>query len=111
MNNPYLSELHKKYNNWIKSLDFYADELKTFTSRLEEVVMRNTKREVRAQIEHFQNQFIREKEVIDILKHDIAQDEKWLVANAKRNNVATDHRRVEENEKLVDRMETFELEA
>ena len=107
MNQPYLSELHTRYENWIKELLFYKDEIRTYNSRLGEVVLKNTKVEVTALIEQFQNQFILQNEVIDILKHDIKADRKRLVKNAQANNVATDHRRVEDNEDLSYRMDRF----
>ncbi len=107
MSEKYLNELHKEYSQWNKDLGFYADELATFNHRLEEIITSNTKTEVTSQVEHFQNQFIRQKEVIDILKHDLNAEEAKLVANVKANNVATDHRKTEENLKLVDQYETF----
>jgi len=105
---PLLGELHTRYAKWLKDLNFYKDEVRTFNSRLEEVVVKNTKIEVTALIEQYQNQFIRQNEVIDILKHDIAEDHKRLVASAQKNNIATDHRHVDENTQLTDRMERFE---
>ena len=104
---PYLSELHVRYTSWLKDLEFYRDEVKTFNTRLEEIVVRNTKIEITSQVEQFQNRFIRQNEVIDILHHDIAKDHKRLVYNAKSNNVATDRRRVEDNLELTQRMSTF----
>lgn len=108
MNTELISDLHNRNQSWIKHLEFCEDELKTFNNRLNEVVMVNNKIEVTSRIEQFQNQFIRQNEVIDILKHDIRQDEMRLVNNARVNNVATDHRRMEANQFLVDGMETFE---
>ncbi|MCB0733825.1 MAG: hypothetical protein H6608_04890 [Flavobacteriales bacterium] len=103
----YITELHAKYNIWIKELEFYRDELKTFNNRLGDIVSQNTKTEITSQVEHFQNQFIRENEVIDILQHDIREEEHKLAENAMENNVATDHRKVEEDTELNDRMDTF----
>ena len=103
----YLNDLHKQYASWTKDLAFYKDEITTFVKRLEEIVSQNTKTEVTAQVEHFQNQFIRQNEVIDTLQHDIHEAEHKLVQNAKANNVATDHRKTEENAALVDQMKMF----
>ena len=107
MAQKYLIDLHKEYTKWTKALDFYKDEISTFKHRLEEIIIRNTETEVTAQVEHFQNQFIRQNEVIDILKHDIHEAEHTLVLNAKENNVATDHRMVEEDAALADQMTMF----
>ncbi|MFY0643970.1 MAG: hypothetical protein JXR19_05850 [Bacteroidia bacterium] len=104
----YLSELHKEHVQWTKKLNFAKDEIKTFQNRLSEIVMANTKTEVLASLEHFQNQFIRQNEVIDEILHIIHLEEDKIVANAKQNNVATDHRKAAENEDLVDQMVSFE---
>jgi uncharacterized protein YjcR len=107
MNQPYLSELHTRYEDWIKELLFYKDEIRTYNTRLEELVLKYTKVEVTSLIEQFQNQFILQNEVLDGLKHDIKADRKRLVKNAQANNVATDHRRIEDNEDLAYRMDRF----
>lgn len=107
-NQKYLSELHQEHGEWTKKLNFVKDEISSFKNRLEEVVSANSKTEVLAEVEHFQNQFIRQNEVIDHLLHDINAEEDKVVENAKSNNVATDHRKMEENTKLVDRMTTFD---
>jgi predicted RNase H-like nuclease (RuvC/YqgF family) len=65
------SDLHFEHNQWRSELAFWEDELKSFKNRLEELVNRWTDKEVLAQLEHFQNSFIRHGEVIDILHHDI----------------------------------------
>lgn len=104
----YLSELHNEHNDWGKALDFARDEIKTYKNRLSEVVMANTKTDVLAQVEHFQNQFIRHNEVIDELKHAIHEEEEIIASNAKENNVATDHRKAAENMELLDQMDTFD---
>ncbi len=104
----YLSELHREHNDWEKALDFARDEISSFKNRLSEIVMANTKTEVLAQVEHFQNQFIRHNEVIDQLKHSIHAEEEKIAAIAQANNVATDRRKAKENMKLLDQMDSFD---
>lgn len=103
----HLGELHTEHTNWSKKLNFVKDEIASYKNRLEDVVQANTKTEVLAELEHFQNQFIRQNEVIDELLHDINAEEAKVVASAKSNIVASDHRRMDENTELVERMETF----
>ncbi|MBR9861316.1 hypothetical protein GYB22_11325 [bacterium] len=107
MKEKYISELHNDHKEWSTQLNFAKDEIQSFNNRLMEVVRSNTKQEVLAPLEQFQNQFIREKEVIDQLLHDINEDENRIVNNAKENNVATDHRKLEVNQDLEDRMSRF----
>jgi hypothetical protein len=104
----YLQDIHKENQEWLKSLDFAKDEIETYRNRLGEITQKNTKTDVLAPAEHFQNQFIRHCEVIDELKHDINAEEHRIVENAKANNVATDHRKVEQNAGLVARMGSFD---
>jgi hypothetical protein len=65
------SDLHFEHVHWQRELFFWEDELKSFTKRIEELVVRWTNNEMLAQLEHFRNQFIRQKEVIDELQHEI----------------------------------------
>ncbi len=103
----HVSEIHADLTNWVKELVFYKDEVKTFQTRLEEVVKQNNKMEVLAEVEHFQNQFIRQLEVIDTLKHDFKQFENVLTANVMANPVASDHRQMAFPVELIDQHETF----
>ena len=67
----YNSDLHFEHVHWRRELSFWEDEIKSFKNRLEELVMRWTDKDVMAQLEHYQNQFIRQNEVIDGLQHQI----------------------------------------
>jgi len=67
----YNSDLHFEHNQWCSELAFWEDELKSFKNRLEELVNRWTDKEMLAQLEHYQNAFVRHGEVIDTLQHDI----------------------------------------
>lgn len=106
-NRKYMSDLHFEHSMWKNALAFYTEELQIFTNRLEEVVSKNTSHEMAASAEHFQNHFIREKEVIDILNHDINAHEKTLVEFAKDHPIAVDHVYFDNHTGLEDRMETF----
>ena len=103
----YLLELHQSNNQWLSELALAQDEIMTYENRLSQVDAANTHVEVLAEVEHFQNQFIRHKEVIDELKSEIHHFETHLANLAKINNVATDHRKSDENASLVDEMGQF----
>ena len=75
-----VKSLHLEYQLWIRELMFYKEEIKIFENHLESLVVKNTGHHMRAQAEHFQNQFILQKEVIDHLKHDLHVSEKQLAA-------------------------------
>lgn len=103
----YIHDLHGDHKVWLSELSLVKDQLKSFQNRLEKVAIANTNKDILAKVEHFQNQFIRENEVIDILKHDINQKEALLVANVASNSVAADHRKTDDEPELRDRMLTF----
>ena len=103
----YIHELHREHNIYLSTLAFAKDEIKTFNNRLSDIVTANTKQEILAQVEHFQNQFIRHNEVIDELKHEVHECETRIAKIAESNNVATDHRKVDDHPELRDKMDTF----
>ena len=74
----HLSDRHFELNLWLNELKFYKDEIKIFNHRLEDIVSHESKREAMQHLEHFQNQFIRQEEVIDVLKHEVKQHENVL---------------------------------
>jgi uncharacterized coiled-coil DUF342 family protein len=104
----HISDLHSEHTEWLNKLLFIKDEIQTFNARLGEIINANNSVEVAASVEHFQNQFIRQREVIDELKHDIKQYENSLIQQVEANPVASDHRIVVDHPGLRDQMETFE---
>jgi len=104
----HIDELHFEHRVWLNNLKFCKEEITIFEHRLEELVQRNTGKELLAELEHFQNQYIREKEVIDELRHDIKQHENFLEKESVEKPVAIDHRAFGDHAELRDRMETFE---
>ena len=107
-NKRYISELHADHKEWISKLSFYKEEIVSFEMRLGEVARANNTKEISAQVEHFQNQFIRQGELIDELKHAIQQHEKVLSEAVETNPVASDHRYVSDHGMLREQVKTFE---
>lgn len=87
----HLEELHSEHLSWLSEAKFYADELGIFQKRLEEVASKNTDTAIKAQIEHFQNQFIIQQDQMANLNHEAKIHEEWLANYAKENPVAVDH--------------------
>lgn len=73
-----LTDIHFEHRLWANELNFFADELKIYEYRLEELVNKYTRQEVLSELEHFQNQFIRHKEVLDELRHNIKVHEQKI---------------------------------
>lgn len=104
----HIDELHFEHKLWTSKMNFYLDEISIFENRLSELVQRNTKVEVTSQIEHFQNQFIRQREVAQEVVSKSNDHEKFLVNYAKDNPVAIDHVFFADHTKLRDEVETFD---
>ena len=69
-----VSGYHTDLKDWEKSLRFYLDEMNVFEKRLTEVIQKNTSTTIRAEVEHFQNQLIVQKEHFDVIKDDIHRE-------------------------------------
>jgi hypothetical protein len=99
---------HEENTNWMKTLDFYKDEIKILRNRLEEIATKNNSVEVLSKVEHFQNQFIIQRDNIDNIAHAVKLNEEELLKEINRNPVAVDHRKMTYHEKEQDLVETFE---
>lgn len=104
----HIDDLHFEHRVWMSNMKFYRDELTIFEHRLEELVQRNTKIEVTSQIEHFQNQFIRQREVADEIISKCKDHDKFLANQAKNHPIAIDHVLFADHTKLRDEAQTFD---
>lgn len=105
-NKVYLSDLHFEHKQWMNELKFWEDEIKSFDIRLGEIVTRYTSNEIRARVEHFQNQFILHDEVIDIMKKEVKTHEKVIANYAEDHPVAIDRVHFDDHTNLRERMDT-----
>jgi len=103
-----IGDLDLELQNWLDTLRFYREEIMVFEHRLEEIAQRTHTQEELARLEHFQNQYIREREVIDELRHDLKQHENRLEEEAHDHPIGEDHPCAEVHTALRDRMLTFE---
>lgn len=108
MSNTAILTFEKELKDWSKSLAFYEDELKVFKGRLKEVVDKNTGENTRAQIEHYQNQFILQQEQFDLLQHAIQVQKTAVEKNVQAGDRSFKKEVVEEQNKLRDKVQTAE---
>jgi hypothetical protein len=66
-----LHNLYNECNSHLRVLEFYKQEVKYLQKRLEEVVKKNTNKDIMAEAEQFQNQFLLTRENLDELNHTI----------------------------------------
>lgn len=104
----FIYDQHQENQDWLKRLDFYKEEIQILRERLEELTRKNTDAEFLKSVEHFQNQFLIQRNHIDELSHDIRLNEGKLVHEILHNPVAVDHRKVENHDMEADFMGYFE---
>lgn len=78
-----IPKLHAEYRQWVAELNYDKEEIIRYEKQLEQVVNNSSDQTAKAQVEHYQNQFIREKEVIDELKHKLNISERQLAGFVK----------------------------
>ncbi|WP_304236268.1 hypothetical protein [Jiulongibacter sediminis] len=103
----YIPELHKDHVEWKKKLAFYDDELRIYKKQLADISAKNTSHDLKVMVEKFQNQFIIQKDEIDRLNHFINVNEDDLEKEVISNPVAIEHRKMDDDKTLRERMEIF----
>jgi hypothetical protein len=58
MNYTSVAHCGHEHQEWIKAMDFYKDDLQLLQKRLMEIAGKNNGHDTMAEVEHFQNQFI-----------------------------------------------------
>jgi hypothetical protein len=100
------SNMHFEHQLWKGELAFWKDELKFFNHRLSELVTRWTKKEVLAQLEHYQNEFILHGGVIEDLQESIEEHETRIAAQSKKSTDVLDVQFAKKHMEFRDRIET-----
>jgi hypothetical protein len=103
----YISDLYFENKIWRNELSFFKDEILIFENRLGELIARNSKPDFLTEAESLQNRLIREREVIDTLRHDITVEEDSLARYAQEHPIAIDHVYFDDHSQLRAQMERF----
>lgn len=69
------ASIEKEHLTWLKHIDFYKSQLQVMEKELQLFAKESSSKKVAPRIEQFQNQFIRQREVLDVLRHNIKQHE------------------------------------
>jgi predicted nucleic acid-binding Zn-ribbon protein len=99
---------HYEHTEWLNVLSFYKDDIKIMQKRIEEIVQKNTANDIMAQVEHFQNQLIIQQNHIDDMRKHIEKDEQHLISSVKTNEIAVDHRKLEDHTSEREDITAFE---
>lgn len=82
---------HKEIREWRSSLELFMQELNGYNNRLNDVTAKNSKDVVLRQVEHFQNQFIVQKDNLQTLLHEIKIQEQNIAEDVKRDKIIDDN--------------------
>jgi uncharacterized membrane protein len=108
MSHTNINNVGNDHSFWRKGLDFYIDEIDLMESRLAEIASKNTSFEARQGIEHFQNQFIVQRNNSDELNHDINIYVQKLGTDSQQHAGRVDSVLVEEHHLLQEKYEQYE---
>ena len=97
-----------EHQDWLKRLEFYRDEIEILRKRLAEVNDKNTSLDARAGVEHFQNQFIVQRNNIDELRHAINEHAHRAFEDARAHAGHIEDTLVTEHEKIGMDVKLFE---
>ena len=101
----YNANMHFEHQLWKRELDFWKDELIFFNNKLSELVTRWTKKDVLAQLEHFQNEFILHGGVIEDLLESIEKHETRIAGQSKIEEEAIDTQLAKKHIEFRNRLE------
>lgn len=99
---------HEENVDFLKRLEFYKEEIKILSGRLEEVAGKNSAADCLVLVERFQNQLIVQRNNIDEIRHEVKQDENRLEAEINENETAVDRRSLPYHEREAELMAGFE---
>ena len=99
---------HEEHTEWLSKLAFYKDELPILQKRIEEVLRKNTSKDVASKVEHFQNQLLIQADNISKIQHHINHEENTIQNSIKDNPIASDHRNTEDHLEERQMVESFE---
>ena len=102
-----LSEMKNEHDTWQDRLRFYKDEISHFNQHLGKLAIAGGKQDRMASVEHFQNQFIIQKEQLDILNHGVNEHEQFLARFAEAHPVAIDHQLFANHNSMLDKIDTY----
>lgn len=76
-----LNQMHSEHAEWQSRIKELKSQIQKCNDQLADMVMAKPDSELMAQIEHFQNQFTIQREVLDIMRHDFKQHENAIEAH------------------------------
>jgi hypothetical protein len=103
-----IDQFQEELQSWKHELSSFKQEIRHFEKHLEHMSIQKLPKDLLAQVEHFQNNFICQKEVIDKLRHDLP-DSRHKVEHIFRRSLTFHHAQEgsDMHDSLRERMDTF----
>jgi len=99
-----IEQFQVELQSWKRELSSTKEEIKSFERELAGLASHSHNRDIFPHIEHFQNNFIRQKEVIDELRHDLPDSPRRLESVFFSTSDGSEH---DLHADLMDRMDMF----
>ena len=99
-----IEQFQDELTSWKRELSSSKEEINSLEKELAGLAAHSHNRDIFPHIEHFQNNFIRQKEVIDELRHDLPDSQRRVEYIYQTTNNGADH---DVHAQLCDRMDTF----
>lgn len=106
--NEQLAGMHAEHASWQNQILGYREELENLNQDLAQMVQKSNPREISPSVEHFQNQFIRQNEVLDILRHDLKQYENKIEHAQEQKESSIDENLIKERKDNLERLQDFD---
>jgi hypothetical protein len=105
----HLIDLHFENETWLNELKFISEEINLLENKMPHLLIANAGLIDRlARIEQFQNQFIRQRELLDELIHDVSKSEQMLAEKAKKMNPAEVlHKNLSDHTELREKVDSY----
>ncbi|MBL0339535.1 MAG: hypothetical protein IPP71_00615 [Bacteroidetes bacterium] len=103
-----IKQMHGEHASWQNKIQSFRTEIKLLNQDLSGIVSKYVPREVPAKSEHFQNSFILQNEVLDIMRHDFKQYENLLDANIEKPGKNEIGSILQEHQQHLSRLQDFE---
>ncbi len=100
-----IEQFQEELQSWKHELSSIKQEIRHFEHHLEKLPVHKLPKNLLAQVEHFQNSFICQKEVIDRLRHDLP-DSRFKVETVF-NSFYAEQNGAQKHDALNERMDTF----
>jgi hypothetical protein len=96
------------HQEWLKAIDFYDNELDILEERLTEVVKKNNSEDALKGVEHFQNQFIIQRNTIDELRHNINEHAHKVATDVQSHAGRIETQQVKDHDTVKEEFESFQ---